>query len=136
MKNVKVSNLTCNGSMWDAHAIKKHVILTCLWDTYVIKLIYFVANFCPVVCEASMLLFKVWTHNCKMIEISSKPLWRKYPPTLFFFFFFDMSTQEGRGGFELVTSASLDLIPVDWAIFWRPSNSFKIVSSIYKHLKR
>jgi hypothetical protein len=30
-----------------------------------------------------------------------------------FFFFFDMSTQEGRGGFELVTSALLGVVPAD-----------------------
>jgi hypothetical protein len=31
----------------------------------------------------------------------------------FFFFFFDKSTQEGVGGLELVTSASLSVVPAD-----------------------
>jgi hypothetical protein len=32
---------------------------------------------------------------------------------ILFFFFFDMSAQEGEGGFELVTSASLGVVPAD-----------------------
>ena len=44
-----------------------------------------------------------------------------------FFFFLDMFVQERRGGFELVTTASLNVIPADWA-------PYKIVSSVYKHL--
>jgi hypothetical protein len=32
---------------------------------------------------------------------------------IFFFFFFDMSTQEEGEGFELVTSASLGMVPTD-----------------------
>ena len=36
-----------------------------------------------------------------------------YGTGVLFFFFFDMSTQEGGGGFELVTSTSLDVILAD-----------------------
>jgi hypothetical protein len=34
------------------------------------------------------------------------------------FFFFYISTQEGEGGFELVTSALLSVVPADWATSW------------------
>jgi hypothetical protein len=30
-------------------------------------------------------------------------------------FFFDISAQKEDGGFELVTSASLDMVPANWA---------------------
>jgi hypothetical protein len=33
--------------------------------------------------------------------------------TIFDIYFFEMSTQEGGGGFELVTSALLDVVPTD-----------------------
>jgi hypothetical protein len=38
---------------------------------------------------------------------------RKKKKTPLFFFFFDISAQEEDGGFELVTSASLDMVPAN-----------------------
>ena len=84
-----------------------------LWEPYICKPIFHSEFYLRFV------LFGITSTTTDQMGCSFVAEFQRRSVDIYIYIFFDMSAQEWENGFELVTSASLGVIPVNWVTSWK-----------------